>query len=199
MPPRSNAPASSSKPPPPNLDDPTSDEESDREPTPPPKPKPKPKVKVQRRAFNAQCMTIIDGVVYQDRTRDRGLPLDPFIFLREPELQQLITLLIDPKALETYLDKKFSRVMKLIEYATLFLVSYFFFSFRATRSDVFQEKHHEVWPLERGWDAELARLHYPLRRIYNEIESDHQPYFERFKNVLLKKSKKLEVRFFSPS
>lgn len=116
------APRSSVSAPPPNLDDPSTDEESVREPTPPPPPKSK--AKSRRLPFNPECMTIIDGVVYQDRTPDRHLPLDPFIHLRAPELQQLIQLLADPNELNKRL-KRPSRVLKLIEYALPTLVRLF--------------------------------------------------------------------------
>ncbi|KAJ7035938.1 hypothetical protein C8F04DRAFT_1181962 [Mycena alexandri] len=105
----------------------------------------------------------------KDRTHDHHLPLDPIIYLHEPELRQLVQLLADPKMLDSYLNKRFSRVMRLIENNT-----------------------SELGPSAAGWHTDLARLHYPLRSIYKEIDSDRQPLFDNFKNVLLKTSKHLE-------
>ncbi|KAJ7039974.1 hypothetical protein C8F04DRAFT_1178326 [Mycena alexandri] len=157
---------------PPNLDDPSTDEESVREPTPPPRPKPK--AKSWCHPFNPECMTIIDGVVYQDRTSDRHLSMDPFIHLRAPELQQLIQLLADPNELNKCL-KRPSRVLKLIERSRL----------RFGLSIVVGTP---------TWFTSTT----PLRHIYDEIDPALKPQYERFQRLLINKNKQFENSAFGP-
>lgn len=113
--------------PPPNLDDSSSSESGEATPPPTPPPKPKPK-KRKSLAFNPAYMTIEDGVVYEDRTRDNNRPLDPFVHLRSDDLQQLRRLLVDPGLLPKLAksESKLRRVLDNFLYGLDFIVRFSF-------------------------------------------------------------------------
>ncbi|KAJ7693275.1 hypothetical protein B0H16DRAFT_1751594 [Mycena metata] len=123
-------------------------------PPPPPKPKPRPKKKVV--AFKPSYMTIVDDVVYEDRTRDNNKSLDPFIHLRGDDLQQTRRLLVDPGLLPK-LAKSESKLRLRPRTLPYFLPNLM--------------QHDQEWGGGRPWPDELSRFLYPLRYLLAHCDS----------------------------
>ncbi|KAJ7753475.1 hypothetical protein B0H16DRAFT_1723097 [Mycena metata] len=142
----------SARPPPPSFDESSasgSDDATPPPPPPPPKPKPRPKKKVV--AFKPSYMTIVDDVVYEDRTRDNNKSLDPFIHLRGDDLQQTRRLLVDPGLLPK-LAKSESKLRRALEHFLYFLPNL-------------------SGAGGRPWPDELSRFLYPLRYLLAHCDS----------------------------
>ncbi|KAJ7731284.1 hypothetical protein B0H16DRAFT_1773246 [Mycena metata] len=149
--------SASARPPPPSFDESSasgSDDATPPPPPPPPKPKPRPKKKVV--AFKPSYMTIVDDVVYEDRTRDNNKPLDPFIHLRGDDLQQTRRLLVDPGLLPK-LAKSESKLHRALEHFLYFLPNLV--------------QHNREWGGGRPWPDELSRFLYPLRYLLAYCDS----------------------------